>query len=280
MGSYFPIPNNFKISSSKQLLIKSSITFLNYPSNSLLNNIRNNTGDVFYSVYYIKNKRWKKCKQEVCKFGEYLVLKRDNLNIPFSSFAVAIPTKNPDTPDETDCLPKPISLRNDKSPVEERCSYDFSLGKSTSSYQGEYPERLTIAKKLSFFSFDSLRLDDNPNFRTYLLLINLNQNANDNKTHRVLFYRANNRKIEKEVLIKSNCSKYIYLPKKTKKENHDNGPIFISCSTTTFIPIYISINLTLNSYEISLEHTHPPSELFWGEESAKQAKKIRQNWVI
>ena len=148
-----------------------------------------------------------------------------------------------------------------------------------SSYQGEYPYKLSQRNKASFFTFDSLRLDLEKNTKTYLLLINLNQNANVRKNNQVKIYQANTKKILKEITVKSNSYKYIALPK-TKKEFIYNDPFFISCDTSTFIPLYINLNLNKDNYEISVEHTHPPSELFWGNERYKAIEKLKSKWII
>ena len=60
MSSYFPIPNNFEISSNKDLSIESSITVFNYPNNSLLRNINKKKDKIYYYVYFLNNDKWLK----------------------------------------------------------------------------------------------------------------------------------------------------------------------------------------------------------------------------
>ena len=110
MGSYFPIPNNLKIISKENLIIKSSITVFNYPNNSLLKNINKKREDIFYCIYFLKNNKWHKYDQIRCKYGEYIEIKED-INIPKNSIAVAIPRKNSINPDITSKLITPFSLR-------------------------------------------------------------------------------------------------------------------------------------------------------------------------
>ena len=72
-----------------------------------------------------------------------------------------VPQKSNNFPKAPKNLPKPDSLRIDKSPVAERCSLNFSFKNSITSYQGEYPFEMALLKKSSFFSFDGLKQSSN-----------------------------------------------------------------------------------------------------------------------
>ena len=54
----------------------------------------------------------------------------------------------------------------------------------------------------------------------------------------------------------------------------------MSCKTASFIPIFINIKVENDLYEISVEHTHPPHELFLGAERFKILSRLRNNWII
>tara|TARA_B100000886_G_C20392190_1_gene478757 strand:- start:406 stop:1245 length:840 start_codon:yes stop_codon:yes gene_type:complete len=279
MGSYFPIPNDLRIESKENLIIKSSITVFNYPNNSLLKNINKRREDIFYCIYFLKNKKWHKYDQIRCGYGEYLEIKRDDLKIPNNSIAIAIPRRNSSNPNITSKLITPFSLRKDNSPIEERASYNFYFKNICTSYQGEFPYKLSKNKRASFFSFDSLRLDQNINTRCYLILINLNQESNNRSKNIVKLYNPTTKKVFKEISIKTNSIKYFRLPK-LKKDTLYKNPTFISCNSNTFIPIFLTINLDKKNYELSVEHTHPPSELFWGIDRYKFIEKLKSNWIL
>ena len=280
MSSYFPIPNNFEISSNNDLIIESSITVLNYPNNSLLRNINKKKDKIYYYVYFLNNDKWLKCYQKECLYGKHLEIKRSDLDIPKEMFAVAIPSFNKNQKDELDILFKPSSTRNDICPVAERASYNFHINNSITSFQGEYPYELALDKKYSFFSFDSLRLDKNLNSKTFLILINLNKDSKKKDFHKVYFYKSSDKSLLKEIIVQSNSINNICLTDISEHNNSIIDPTFISCSTTTFIPIYVTIQGENNCYQISVEHTHPPSEMFWGETKYKSLEKLKSHWVL
>ena len=124
---------------------------------------------MFFCVYFLSKNKWIKCDQRKCEYGECLIFKREQYDIPANSILVIIPTNKKYNPDQTRMLIEPISLRKDNSPVAERASYNFSLKNKTTSYQGEYPYELTKIKNASFFSFDSLRLDLSKDSKSFLI---------------------------------------------------------------------------------------------------------------
>ena len=68
--------------------------------------------------------------------------------------------KDKDNPFKTDTLPMPITLRIDKSPVNERASYNFSLNYSTSTYLGELPYELAKSNKTFLSSVETITLSN------------------------------------------------------------------------------------------------------------------------
>ena len=132
MSSYFPIPRNFSFNfKNKEFLVKSSIDVFNFPNNITSKSlIESNKKDIFFSLYKIKDFKWIKVYDYPCLYGECLSIKRENLDIDPESTALLIPSLDKNNPFKTDTLPKPITLRIDKSPVNERASYNFTLNYS------------------------------------------------------------------------------------------------------------------------------------------------------
>jgi len=276
MSSYFPIPNDFYISEEKKVLLTSSVSLLNYPSNCLIENLRNDGEDVFYCIYFLKDNKWLKHSENRCKFGQFIEFRREDLNLPKNTMAVVVPSKEPDCIYQTKTLPEPHSIRRDKSLVAERASYNFNIKGISSSYQGEYPKSLALIKKSSFFTFDSIRVEKEIGSETWLLLMNLRSNAKDNMVHELSLYNPTNKVIIKRIKVKDNSFTSHLLPRESK---NNRDPIFITCPTGTFIPIFISISFDGVSYEISVEHTHPPTELYWGLSKFIGSKNIKERWV-
>ena len=53
--------------------------------------------------------------------------------------------------------------------------------------------------------------------------------------------------------------------------------LFIQCKKLSFIPMILSVNVKTS--QLSLEHTHPPTELLWGREKFGIVKLIKKRWL-
>tara|TARA_Y100000589_G_scaffold274116_1_gene267773 strand:+ start:489 stop:1328 length:840 start_codon:yes stop_codon:yes gene_type:complete len=278
MSSYFPIPSNFSISNENNLFVKSAVKVFNFPNNASLKSLNGlyKKKDIYFSLYFLENFEWVKIFDKKCEFEECCEFKRENLDIN-NSTALIIPAKNKLNPDRTNILPKPYSLRLDKSPINERAEYTFSINKISTSYQGEFPYELANPGK-SFFSTDILRTDFDNDSKTFFLLMNLNKSAKDKREHELNIFTAKKQKLIHKYLVKTNSFDSYLLPKYNSLKNNDN--LFLSCKTTSFIPIFITIKFNKEILEISAEHTHPPHELFLGAERFKILSSLKNNWIL
>ena len=285
MTCYFPIPNNIENKDLPNFRIRTSVTLINHPNNLLLRNYHSENlvkNDIFYNLYTINEGKWQKVLTKKCEFGQSIEFFRDQLILPKKNFVVIVPSKENNLPSITDSLPIPYSNRFDKSPVAERASYNFHIGDATSSYQGEYPLNMAKLKRGSFFSFDSLRLDELKNSYCFILLMNLNLDASKNNKNKINLLNFDEQK-------KTICSFNAYSNNITtfkipnlKFENFNNKEknIYFSCKSETFIPIYLTVFLSENNSQINVEHTHPPTEFFWGLDRVEGVKLLKKNWLV
>ena len=140
----------------------------------------------------------------------------------------------------------------------------------------------------SFLSSDSLRLDENKKIFSSLILINLLSEASLKQNNIINFCKKPSEKPIFTTEARSNKCNLIKLPNSGKI---DDDTFFITSSTSSFIPLFINVLKIKNySYEISVEHTHPPSEMLWGydkykvvnhnkEKMVKQIKKILKKFL-
>ena len=278
--SIYPIPPDIKLNKSG-LLIKSSITLTNFPNNCLLDNLRNKNiiRDIFYTIYILRNQFWHKLKTYKCKFGESIYINRSELLIKDNLLAIAIPLLTRNSPNKARYLPKPLTLRIDSSPIAERASYNFKLGNNLTSYQGEYPYQMASMKKGSFLSTNLINENTFKNTSSYLLLVNIKNDANQLSNNILNFYLPDEKKIIKKFEINSNSFNIIPLDF-LKESNLKGKDIFLSCKTETFLPIFINTHLENEYQEINVEHTHPPFESFWGRDKFIANKLIKDKWII
>ncbi|KGG12102.1 MULTISPECIES: hypothetical protein [Prochlorococcus] len=281
MSSYYPIPCDFYINpGSSKSKVSSSITLINMASNRIEMNYEIKSSDIHYCIYYIKDYCWIKYSQINCAYGDYIEIKRGDLNLPETTMAVVVRSNKSDNPDRCLILPEPYSSRVDKSPIAERASYNFTFGSSTSSYQGEYPHMLAKAMKSSFLTFDTLRQDNVEGCSSFMLLMNLKVDARARDEYEVSIFRSSDRKELDNLKVKCNSFISYKLPDNLKAtSNASNDNLFIICNKATFIPIFITAGISNLKYQITVEHTHPPSELFWPYKNNLSIKKLRSNWV-
>lgn len=275
MTSYFPIPIDFKIGKSRDEFVRSSVTVFNYPNNVSVESFKNSKEkkDIFFSIYKLENYQWVKILDRLCEYGQYIDFSRRNLGISDSEPAVILTSEGRTNPQKTKYLPKPFSLRLDKSPINERASFNFSIGSNTTSYQGEIPYELTLKRKRNFLAPDVLCLDSNKKDVAYLMLLNLCNFSEENDMHEVKILDTSDEKIKDKFFIRSNSFKVQKLDFDKKGLVH-----FITCTSTTFIPLFITIRKSDN-YQINVEHTHPPHEMFLGDGKFKILKRIKTNWI-
>ena len=233
MSSYFPIPPAINVE-ELSLEILGSTTFLNIPNNRLKDRTFGKSyGQVIYlGLYSLEKYNWSLIKVFKTRPYEFTQVERKKFDFQSNQMLVLVPKKTNNFPKEPKKLPKPDSLRIDKSPVAERCSLNFSFKNSVTSYQGEYPFEMALLNKSSFFSFDALKQsfkkDEVLNFIIYM---NININS-------VCFYTS------------EDCS---------------------------FVPINLTLNLKTN--QLSAEHTHPPTELFYGLNKIDAIRLLKKTWL-
>ena len=277
MSSYFPIPPNIRIEEFSATIF-GSITFLNIPNNRLKGSFfqKQYKDKVFLGIYKIKNKFWSLIKTFECFPSEFLEIKREDLDVTDSEILVAVPKKNNNFMDQIKNLPKPSSLRIDKSPIAERVSINFSFLKSLTSYQGEYPEQMAIMKESSFLSFDILKNPSKKKVFNYLILINIFKDASTQDNVRVDFFNPSNKNMFKSFNAKRNA--FTVKNMSLLEDQFENSEtLFLRSNKCGFIPIMLSISK--ESKQLSIEHTHPPGEFFFGGGKSDPIKVLKKEWL-
>jgi len=277
MSSYFPIPPNIWIKELSEN-IYGSITFLNIPNNQLKNNLfsRNYNDNVYLGVYCIEKFNWKLLKVFKCKPNEFIEIKRSELNVNNNRIIVVVPKKNNNFLKKTNKLLKPDSLRVDRSPIAERVSVNFQLKKSFTSYQGEYPYQMTLLKKSSFLTFDILKNASEINNINFLILTNIFKESKIQDDCDIEFFNPNYR--ENIKLFKAKRNSYtIKRVGDLEKKIGNEKPLFLKSNKFNFIPLMLSINI--ESKQLSLEHTHPPTEFFYGLKKYEAVKLLKNQWL-
>ena len=278
MSSYFPLPPNINTSSLPEKIL-GSITFLNFPNNLEKKNLSKvYRNDIYIGIYLLDDKFWKLIKVVQCLYKDFVDIDRYQLSLSDHEMAVAIMRKSNDFPGICEFLPSPDTLKVDKANVAERVSYNFSYDSSQASFQGEYPVKMSTIEKGTFFSSDSLKDTFScGKVNNFLLLMNLNISSKRQSNRKVRFYDPIQNLVFLEIEARQNLISILDL--NSLIDSKFLGKIFfISSNDCLFIPLTLSIDKY--SKQISVEHTHPPDEMFWGKNKWDAIKILKKKWVL
>ena len=277
MSSFFPIPPNIFIEENS-CKIYGSTSFLNTPNNRLKKSIFDKPYNtiIYLGLYSLTKQNWILIKTFECNPHQFVEVHRKNFKVFDNQMLLLVPQTTNDFPPKVKELPRPASLRIDKSPVEERCSLNFYFKKSMTSYQGEYPFQMASLRKSSFFSFDGLKqISKDKNSVNFTIFMNININSESQEKVTIKVFNPHNKELKKNIIAQKN-SFTIYRIEDENISGIKNKILFYTSNYSSFIPISLTVNLQTN--QLSAEHTHPPSELFFGNKSSV-VKLIKKSWI-
>ncbi len=277
MSAYFPIPPSITFDENKAKIL-GSITFLNYPNNRLKSFFKkNNYKDIVYlGIYCFRNQEWFLLKTFKCNPIEFLEISRSKLDVEDHEMVVAVPKKSHIFQDTCNNLPIPDLLKIDNSTIAQRASLNFSYLNSTTSYQGEYPLSMSNIRKGSLLTFDTLKQINFSSNKNFLILMNISKNDNSLEPIKIEFFDPKNRQ---KVKINYARRNYFSIFETSEFENYLDKPstIFFRSNEATFIPLMLSIDINTN--QLSVEHTHPPTEYLFGTQKLHYVNLIKKQWI-
>ena len=281
MASYFPLLPSIS-SNALGEKIDSSTTFLNLPNNLReANQSKVQLRSVYIGTYKLQSGIWELISIKECKYGNFCDIQRNSIKALPDQMVISFIRHENSFPKSARYLPKPDSMRVDSSPVAERTSINYHFRGAKTSYQGEYPCAMSNLNKGSFWSFDSLkeRLYKDENIESFLVLMNLNRDSEKQSEVDLEIYSPNNK--GKILHWKSRQNSFTTINLKDLNNSLKSEKIyetfFIQCKSCTFIPILLSVDVKNN--QLSLEHTHPPSELLWGRNKNSVVKLLKKRWL-
>ena len=277
MSAYFPIPPSITFNKDKRKII-GSITFLNYPNNRLKSIFeKNKYKDIVYlGIYCFRNKKWVLLEKIQCNPIEFLEISRSNLDVDDHEMVVAVPKKLNDFHQTCKNLPRPDLLKIDNSNVAQRASLNFSYLNSTTSYQGEYPFIMSHIKKGSLLTFDTLKQTNLPSNKSFLIFMNISKNNDASEPIKIEYFNPNKRQKVEKIYAKRNFFS-VFETFEYEKYLDKPSTIFFRCNEASFIPLMLSIDVNTN--QLSVEHTHPPTEYFFGTKKLEYVNLIKKEWI-
>ncbi len=281
MPSYFPLlPSIFSNSFGKK--INSSTTLLNQVNNLKESNIaKKHFRSIFIGTYKLQGLIWELISIKECKYGDFFDIRRNSIDVIPDQMVVSLFRLKNSFPLSSRILPKPDSLQVDSSPLAERGSLNYHFEDKTTTYQGEYPYAMSNIDKGSFWSFDALKesLHKDERVQSFLILMNINRDAEKQGEVNLDIYNPQQKDNILNWKAHQNSFTVINLRdiNKALKSDKSHKTFFIQCKNCSFIPMVLSVDFKNN--QLSLEHTHPPTELLWGRDKLKVVKLLKERWI-
>ena len=257
MSLFFPLLNDTKI-------YNCSTTVYNFPPNDY-EQIKNKSR--FLSLIWLGERGWETYLIDELEAFESREIYYDSFNsiIPPNVIVILSLTT---LPLEKNLKSLPVNTVPESTPIW-RSTISVHINNNSASYQGEiqaFPEKASL---LSFSTF----LQKRKYHKNFLIFINLEDSCYQRKSYIKLAKANRPKNIIGEFIVKTNCCNIVELDKFNLEKN--DIAIFYS-SEISGIPIFLSYSEKDNS--ISLEHTHPPSNLIIHGERKKAQKQIKKNW--
>lgn len=175
--------------------------------------------------------------------------------------------------DDVHSLPQPYSRKLENTPSNERCTVRFRYKGSRTSYQGEYPFGMAQRSRGSLVSFCSM-LSGFSMARTTAVMVNIVTSPLENKPDHVLqLSDCETKQKLKQVHYKNNSAAILEF------DNTVSRPCVLTSGSTLGIPIYVSRSQGNELPQISVEHSHPPSEFFFGETKNASQAVLKAKWL-
>lgn len=204
-----------------------------------------------------------------------IVARSTEYGLAAGELLVGVPVRQEDASEpRAELLPLPASKRRYRAPVAERCSLGFHWRGVSSSYQGEFPVRMADLSRGTMVSFDPLLHAAVPGARTLLCLLNISR-RDEATPLRLEVFEAHGRRLVQSLSWRRNACTLLDLP----AERDPGSELVFRSSDAVGIPIFITLAGDRGAASMSVEHTHPPTELFWEQDRLAGSRALKQTWL-
>ena len=202
-----------------------------------------------------------------------IVLRSTDYQLLIGQLAVIVPSNiGYNLADTLSELPEPVSGSSNISLINFRANISFIKGNSKSSFQGDFPYSMSRLKG-SFLAFDALIHATNEVVKTKIVFVNIHSVKLDEKKYFNL--NMSNSKSKKKLKKAQYVHNSVAIIDNVSM--NDCSLVFYS-KDTLGIPIFISF-LEGKGNNMSVEHSHPPTEYFWGDSKYYGQSLIKSKWL-
>ena len=267
MSDYMYLP---KISGD----VESSLTITNIVTNSRGPSPVRSEFDLLVLEPIRGSQGWKAVRRLNFDGAEVKQLSSSDYSLDVGELVVVLPVdKSNEYRFELESLPIPKSRSVDSSLCTSRGSLRFHYAGSSSSFQSEYPTSMVQRNSgnMTSFRIPDRELDNN---KTHLAcFINLSNTENSNhKEVEIIVLNEKRLNFDRLNFVRNACTNY-EIPLHLHKTQ-----LTFTINGCVAIPLFVSL-CTSPIKQITVEHSHPPSEMFWRQKSQRLGVgRIRQVW--
>lgn len=254
--------------------VESSLSITNVVTNSRGSNPVRAEFDLLVLEPIRGSRGWKVVRRLKFDGAEVKQLSSADYSLSVGELVVVLPVdKSTIYRSELESLPIPKSRSVDSSLCTSRGSLRFHYAGSSSSFQSEYPKSMVrrYSGNMTSFRIPDRELDNN---KTHLAcFINLSDTENADKKEVEIIVQDTNRQILDRMNFKKNSCTTYEIPLCLH-----NAQLTFTINGCVAIPLYVSL-CTLPIKQITVEHSHPPLEMFWRQKSQRLGVgRIRRVW--
>ena len=251
--------------------IYSEVNICRFVSNRLKKSIQEPEFKLFVYTQKAEENRWQVVDEVYFNGESNIQLRSTDYDLDVGSIAVIVTAELNDVSAEySHTLMDPFSRKIDFSIVADRSAISFHRGAGFSSYQGEFPHQMSKIKG-TFLGFDPLVQRNCGSVDSVLVFVNIfSQSLQVKENFTFVVASADTRKIISTHSYTHNSAAIIPVA------SLDDGAKVFYSKDTLGVPIFLSYE---NGFDgnVTVEHTHPPAELFMGKLEGQRA--IKANWL-
>lgn len=218
--------------------------------------------------------------RDVRTFGDsqHVTISSESLGLAVGDIAVALPvTAGNPPPERTAMLPAPATRTIDGSPVATRCSLRFHWSGVSSSYQSEYP--LVMADRTTG-AVNSFNLSAFPQGDAAVVLfcaVNITRDAGvSTMSYTITPVGTDGATLDGAAATARRNACTVIETDSTEAAHR----LAYTSGDAVFLPIYVTLSHSSRGPEMSVEHTHPPHEMFWRRPSQTFCMpRLRSAWI-
>lgn len=258
--------------------VSTTLTITQFVPNALGKKLRTTPFDI--AVYSLdRGDNWWLLRDDL-SFGnsQHVTVSSDQLGLDNGEIAVVVPVPAGFSPaTRTRELPAATTRTVGGSPVAARGSLRFHWSGISSSYQSEYPAVMAERTTGSINSFNLSALPQGRNATVLFCAVNITRDAShSSRDYSILPISQDGIPLRHATATAQRNGCTVIEMNSVEAASR----LAYSSRDAVFLPIYVTLSTSPQGPEMSVEHTHPPHEMFWLRSSqAYCVPRLRDSWL-